>query len=702
MKTRSKSGYFALSLLALAVSQAVHAAEDAQPLGEVVVTAPKMQEPLKVETNPKAPRQPVPAHDGADYLKSIPGFSVIRKGGTDGDPVFRGMAGSRVNILLDGEQILGGCGARMDPPTAYIFPTAYDKITLLKGPQTVLYGPGTSAGTVLFERDFAPRTETGASFDGGVTAGSFGRTDVIGDVRGGSANWYARAIYTNSRANDYKDGNGVSVHSYYSRWSGNAAFGLMPNERTRVEVSVAKSDGKAAYADRTVDGSKFARDNVGLKADWKSADHGLLDKVETQLYRNYVDHVMDSYSLRAGGNPNSMMAAMNPDRTTVGGKIQATFNLAEATQLKLGVDSQSNVHTGRTGKAPGYGAMSYDQQARVEDANFSNKGLFGEVSHQLAEGSRIIGGLRSDWWNAKDSRATVLAGNMGMTATANPTANHTRSDTLKSGFLRYEQDVLGNTGTFYAGLGHAERFPDYWELINKHTATTLSSFDTVRPEKNSQLDVGMTYKSGDVSGSLSGFYNKISDYILTETACKSGTNVLLGLASSCGGMNYLASMTRNVSATTWGGEASAAWNFAASWKLDGTLAYVRGSNDTDNTALAQIAPLEGRMGLTYDSGPWNVGGLLRMVAAQDRFDRFRGNIAGQDIGRTGGFSVLSLNASWRAQKGVLVSAGVDNLGNRAYAEHISRAGAMVSGFTQTTRVNEMGRNLWLKANFKLD
>jgi hypothetical protein len=51
-----------------------------------------------VLTDPSKPRQPLPAHDGADYLKTIPGFSVIRKGGTDGDAVFRGMAGSRVVI----------------------------------------------------------------------------------------------------------------------------------------------------------------------------------------------------------------------------------------------------------------------------------------------------------------------------------------------------------------------------------------------------------------------------------------------------------------------------------------------------------------------------------------------------------------------------------------------------------------------------
>ena len=121
--------------------------------GEVVVTATRMQAPVTVEMDAKVPRQPLPSHDGADYLKSVSGFTVIRKGGTDGDPVFRGMAGSRVSIQTDGEHVLGGCGSRMDPPTAYIFPETYDRIVIVKGPQTVLHGPGNAAATVMFERD---------------------------------------------------------------------------------------------------------------------------------------------------------------------------------------------------------------------------------------------------------------------------------------------------------------------------------------------------------------------------------------------------------------------------------------------------------------------------------------------------------------------------------------------------------------------
>ena len=77
----------------------------------------------------------------------------------------------------------------------------------------------------------------------------------------------------------------------------------------------------------------------------------------------------------------------------------------------------------------------------------------------------------------------------------------------------------------------------------------------------------------------------------------------------------------------------------------------------------------------------------------------QGNIVGQDIGATGGFAVVSFNAGWKPAKGWLVTGGVDNLFNRAYAEHISRSTSMIPGYlVQSVRVNEPGRTLWLKAS----
>ena len=47
----------------------------------------------------------------------------------------------------------------------------------------------------------------------------------------------------------------------------------------------------------------------------------------------------------------------------------------------------------------------------------------------------------------------------------NPTAGE-RRDSTPSGFLRYEQDLENLPATWYVGLGHVQRFPDYWELFS--------------------------------------------------------------------------------------------------------------------------------------------------------------------------------------------------------------------------------------------
>ena len=90
---------------------------------------------------------------------------------------------------------------------------------------------------------------------------------------------------------------------------------------------------------------------------------------------------------------------------------------------------------------------------------------------------------------------------------------------------------------------------------------------------------------------------------------------------------------------------------------------------------------------------------MRGVQRQDRFAVNQGNIVGQDLGATGGFAVVSLNAGWKPAKGWLLTTGVDNLFGRTYAEHISRSTSAIPGyFVQSLRVNEPGRTLWAKAS----
>jgi iron complex outermembrane recepter protein len=669
--------------------------QTAYMLEPIVVTAPAIETPIKVSLDPKAPQQPLPAEDGASFLKLIPGMEVVRKGGTDGDPVFRGMAGSRLTIMIDGQMILGGCGNRMDPPTAYVFPDTFDKVTLIKGPQSVLYGPGSSAGVVLFERKVKRYENPELDMNASVMAGSFGRHDEVLDLTVGSSNVYFRGAGTNSSSDNFKDGNGDEVHSEYKRWSGTGAVGWTPDDNTTLELSGVISDGESAYADRTVDGIKFARKNLGIKFEKKDITPSI-QKIEANAYYNYVDHVMDNYTLRnfismgTGHEPSSM----NPDRKTEGGKLVVTLNPTDTAIIMVGGDLQTNKHTLRTSMSmlmggmftPGQLTNPYQNMPRIEDASFSQKGLFIEATQSLSEKDKVIGGIRSDWWRTEDKRKTVIN-----KVTTNPTANHKRNETLLSGFIRYEMALSGAGSTLYTGIGHTNRFPDYWELFKQEgpNATDLSAFDTTKPEKTTQIDIAVNSSSDPWTGFVSIFGNKINDFIMVQS------NVTRG----AGMMTRSAVIVRNIDATTWGGEAGMSYAFTKSLKSEASISYVHGQNDTENRPLAQIPPFEGNVGLNWNNDVWSLGSLLRIVTAQKRYAISEGTIVGQDIGRTSGFTVFSINGGWKPIKGLLIAAGVDNLFDKVYAEHISRAGTNIVGFEQTTRVNEPGRNFWGKITY---
>lgn len=648
MDTKNLTVVSALMAVLLSASSvmAEEAQENAAYIGDVIVTAPATKEPLTVETDPKSPRQPVPPADGAGYLKNIPGISVTRKGGTGGDPVFRGMAGSRLGIVLDGEYLLGGCGGRMDPPTTYAFPESYDRITLLKGPQTVVYGGGNVAGTVLFERETGRFEAPGVRGSVGATAGSFGRNDQMLDVTAGNTIGFVRVIGTRSDSNNYEDGDGREVHSFYTRESVTSILGLTPDARTRAEFTADFSWAEAAYADRTMDGAVFDRQGYSLKLERRDIS-GLLSAAELFAYYNYIDHVMDNFSLRT---PTGMKMLSNPDRATQGVRLKADLTPGQNTVFTAGVDYEEDQRTSRSG-------VNYDSQPRVPDMTFEKLGVFAEAEHDLDKTGRLIGGLRLDFVDVTNDK---------------PGSQAEDSDNLNSAFLRYEHDLGSVPVTAYIGVGLAERTPDWWER---------NKVFTLEPERNTQTDAGLIYNSGSLRASVALFYSKISDFMLITSTTPGA---------------------RNIDATTYGGEAEVSYSPFRNWTATAAAAYTHGDNDTDNKPLAQVPPLEGTLGVKYDDRKLMAGVLLRAVARQDRVDVGNGSIVGTDIGETPGFSVFSANAGYRPVKGLLVTGGVDNIFDRTYAEHISKAvssSVTAFGLQQTTRVNEPGRTLWLKANY---
>lgn len=635
----------------------------------------------ETSADPKRAHAPMPASDAADYLKAVPGFSTIRNGGSNSDPVLRGMSGSRLNIVDDGGALHGACPYRMDNPLSYVSPDAYDRLTVLKGPQTVLWGPGASAGTVRFERDRERLDTFTTQLDANAMTGSFGRHDQAIDGLIGQRNGYLRLAGNRTESGDYRDGDGRRVPSAWKKWNTNLGIGWTPGEHTLLEFSTGRGDGQARYGGRSMDGSQFLRQRQGLRFE-QEALPGPLERLRADLYRNDVDHVMDNYTLR-DPNPHSMMPmpmAAQVRRDTRGGRIALDW---AAMQWKgtFGIDAQRSRHTQRSGMGRG----GYLAQPWEHDADLANTGVFTEVTWLSGEQAQWVAGLRHDRARVRDLRKTMWN---GMAMVANPTAGDRRSEGLNSGFLRYEHGQRGTLQVF-AGIGHSERMPDYWELFsaNRGPLGSANAFAGTRPEKTTQLDAGMQWRSQPLDVWASAYLGRVSDYLLFDY--------------SMGMMGMPSSRVRNIDARIHGIEAGAEWRPVAGWTLGGTLAQAWGANRSDRAWLPQMTPQQLRLHAGWSGQRFSAGMQWRGTAAQRRVAIDQGNVVGRDFGRSAGFGVAALTAAWRFDHGIELMGGIDNLFDRAYSEHLNLAGSADFGFpANPVRINEPGRSLWLRLTFK--
>lgn len=651
-----------------------------QTLVPIVVTSTAGNDAngLIVRADPKQPIQPIPASDGADYLQSIVGFSSVNSGaGTNGDVTFRGMFGSRIKILTDGTENLGACPSRMDSPTSYISPESYDRISVIKGPQTVQYANTGSAATVIFERS-PEQFDEDHHYRGqaSVLMGSFGRLDHNVEAAAGDEQKYIRLNTNRSVSNSYQDGNGNTVPSDWERWNADLALGWTPDDDTWVEFTAGKADGEAVYAGRGMDGSKFARESVGLRVEKKNVTEHL-KKVTAQVNYNFNDHVMDNFSLREFNPAGGMMHPManNVARKTLNARVALNHEW-DKVELISGLDTQNNEHSGRKGPMNTYVSMP-----RTTDMKFSSFGGFAELTYNLDDENRVVSGMRLDQVDVKDERITKFS------------QKQQRDDTLMSAFVRLENSHAEHEdGKTYIGLGYVERMPDYWELFSPLKGNgDDNAFKQIDIEKTLQLDAGYQHQHGGLSSWASVYAGVINDYILTQYVESKDDKT---------GKVKLNAESRNVDATIAGAEAGIGYQFTDAIQADVSAMYAWGENTTNNTPLPQISPLEARVNLRYIQDKYNVGLLWRVVDGQNRISKDEGNIVGYDLQPSAGFSTLSLNGTYNLAEDIDLSVGIDNVLNKTYTEHLNKMGNAGVGLAANEQFNNMGRNYWARISMK--
>lgn len=633
----------------------------------------------------------VPIGDGADLLRGVAGVSVGRMGGHGLEPRIRGLGEGSLNVQVDGAFVHGGCPNRMDPPTSFATPNAFDEVTVIKGVQSLRFGPGGTAGTVLFQRNvpvFSEPTDWRAEISSAY--GSWHADPELGiDASLGMGGFFLRAQGGTRAFDSYEDGDGNTVRSAFASQHANLMLGYGKAETGQLELGLeAVRTDDALFAGAGMDSPEDAADTFRLKLRRSQEWIGLVD-LRADLYYNTVDHLMDNYSLRPLSAPMAMRVPSTSD--TMGGRASADRQVSESLKLTLGVEYQENARDALRYAGPNPGSVAKLQSVMWPDATLGQGGIFLEGVRGLGTKSRLVLGGRFDRFTADANKADVKPA--GMNRSPNQLYEYYYGVQAEdwdasewSGLIRYER-FLKPRLTLFTGLSRSSRAADTTERYlgsnNMNPAKRWVGNPLLEPAKHNQLDLGLSSQSQASTWNVTGFVDQADDFILRDRA--HGQEGIL--------QNDNATIYRNVEARLVGLEAEGSYRVGSRWQLAGVASWVRGDNRTDDRPLAQIPPLEGWLQLDYSVDRWGASGHLRWAATQDRVDDNPITGSGQDFGETPGYGLLDLSGRYKILGSLSLYAGVDNVFNRTYANHLNRGNLFDPDPVQ---INEPGRTLWVR------
>jgi iron complex outermembrane receptor protein len=663
---------------ASAEPEAVEQTERELVVTDEILVLDEWPPPSGIKTFQRDELTPVPIGDGADLLRSIAGVSLGRMGGHGLEPRIRGLGESNLNVLLDGAYVHGGCPNRMDPPSSFAAPGGFDRITVLKGVQSLRYGAGGSGGTVLFERgptvlsaDEPWRADVRSSY------GSWHRNPEVGvDAAFGRGSFYLRALGEIRSFDSYEDGDGNTVRSAYDSEASNLIIGLGSAEKGFLELGweAVRTD-DALFAGAGMDSPEDSNDTMRLK--FRRGDElGGWSDLQADLYYSAVDHLMDNYSLRPLTAPMAMRVPSTSD--TFGGRLSADRVRAGRLRLTFGVDYQENLREALRYAGPNPERVTNLQSVMWPDTTLAQGGLFVEGERLLDSESRLRFAGRIDRFTATAAMADVEP--MGMNRSPNELYD-----------FYYDERRLRSRLTLFSGLSRSIRPADATERYlgsdNPSAPKRWVGNPWLQPSKHHQLDLGVAATGPRSYWALTGFVDQVDDFILRDRA-----HGQEGIRLSDN-----ASIYRNTEARLIGFELEGRRSLGPRLELDGTAGWVRGDNRTDDRPLAQIPPLQGRLGLRYVDDRWTGAVGLRWATRQTRFDDDPLTGSGLDFGGTSGYAVLDLSGSLEITTDLSVVAGADNLLDHTYADHLNRGNLFDP---DPLRVNEPGRSLWVRLRWQ--
>jgi iron complex outermembrane receptor protein len=683
-----------------------------------------------------------------ELLTQSPSVSAVHLSALNLDPRVRGYHAGQINASANGMTQLK-TRVDLDSLFSQIDPGVVDRITIVDGPYSSLYGPGFAfldaelLPTPQFTR---PETHFSTSFCYGTNSQSlYTRENILS----GASNWGLTLSYGLRAANDYTPGGGLpNVPSSYQKWDGLMALSYKLDQVSRVEFNYLRTEMNGlelpgvAY---DIDNSTNNQFNVRyvIQEDPQGPQQLVLQSWWNQTY--YNGNALNTGKQLTYFQPFFADVApdMSPANTVGRGSLRSlgcralrTFGGIDEVQWTVGSDWRRYEQRYEERNLSTTGELLWGDVFGIPKCRQDDVGVLSDVMVPFSDRlSANIGG-RVDYvtsgLNANDPIITQWVDpDYDYYYPGFNEPNYTLGMAYVTGKYKLSEEYSVRTGA-----GFAMRAPNLTELyadqpyvpIARFGNSAIDGLSILKPESDLQFDLGLSRKTKDLSWSVRGFYSFIWNYIapvpdyVDPSIPGAGTHVLgrnfqyfpvdhrtdYGLPCENADENMAGYQYWNLDlATLFGADLSVEKPINERLAVFGTMAYVRGTNhspmayyDVDAQAVhGEIIRYGGTDGLPGIYPLTGTVGVRLLAPAEDRWMlEFSSRMAAHQthVARVlaetpnPGFAVFDLRGYYRLTPRVRLTMSIQNLFNTAYSEPGSLAIRDYGG--SVTYVEETGFN----------
>jgi len=640
--------------------------------------------------------------DAAQLLRQAPGANVNGNGPLTGIVQYRGMYGSRVATAMDGRQIAPAGPNWMDPPLSYAAAGQLESLELYRGIAPVSIAQEsiggavsvkTNRGTYTSSDDF---TLSGRLLANAQSVNSGSHLNAA--LYGANQNHRVKIAAMTETGDDAEFADGDITPSEYERQRYDLGYGYR-NGRHSIQLDYSNSDtGETGTPALPMDIDYIDGDLYSLSYTF-TASTDLT--VEAKVYGADLEHGMTNFHLR-NAPPPPMWRRNIANTDNAGIKLKTTWQDGQGSWI-FGFDSFQSEHDSDIDNPNNAMFFLTNFNGAERDVN----GIFLERQHNF-----------SDYWRAefgvRYNRVEMDSGEVdGAPARMMPPAQ-----ALRDAFNSADKDQTDNntdlvakfwytaskSTKWYAGVAQKHRSPSFQErylwLPLQATAGLADGFTytgniALDPEVSRQFETGFDYNGESFEISPRIYYHKVDDYIQgTPSTVAPALMFVRMMNANNGTANPDPLQFNNVEAELYGLDVDWAWQLNSHWSLSGIVNYVRGKRDDIDDNLYRIAPPNSSISVNYARSRWTASAESVVYAKQDKVSETNAER------ETAGYGILNLKGAWQATDALELAAGIDNVFDKGYEDHIGGYNRAANpDIPRGDRLPGYGRNVFVRASY---